>query len=368
MSDNNKPRAPRSFAVPDAEPQKAQAKKNSASKPAKEPAGTARKPRAVSATVKLIEPDHDYFDTGMEADLAPSPPPQPAKRKSRIGGYITALIGFFMSVGIALWVENIITTLFDRYTWMGWVALGAAALLVLLVLIVIIRELRAMAKLRSVAAMRERAADALATKDPVKLKRATADLLDHFRHNPKTATGRASLNEHQHDIMDATDRYAMAERELLAGLDAQARDLVMAAAKRVSVVTAVSPRAIVDISYVLYENIRLIRVMAEHYGGRTSTLGTLSLAKRVVSHLAITGSIAVGDSIIQQLVGHGMAARISSRLGEGVVNGLMTVRVGLSAIDVCRPAPFSALPQPKISEFLNVLTKFSTGTQDKPDA
>lgn len=366
MSDDQKPRAPRSFAVPDDNTDKPAPKKKPSKKADSKPASTARKPRAVSAKVKLVEPEHDYFDSGMQADLAPPPPPEPIVRKSRIGGYIFALIGFFISVGLALWVEGIITTLFDRYTWLGWVTLGAAALLVLLVLILAAREIRAMLKLRSVTAMRDRAAEAVETKDPVKLKRAAHDLLDHFRNDPKTASGRAALAEHQNDIIDPADRYAMAERELLSGLDAEARDLVMAAAKRVSIVTAVSPRAIVDIGYVLYENTRLIRVMAEHYGGRTSTLGTIALAKRVVGHLAVTGSIAIGDSLIQQLVGHGMAARVSSRLGEGVVNGLMTVRVGLSAIDVCRPAPFAALPKPKISEFLNVLTKFSTGKDDQP--
>lgn len=356
MTDDQKPRTPRSFAVPDAQNKKTASTSKSESKPHK----STRKPRSIPAKAKLIEPDHDYFESATETDLAAPPLPAKVNKKSKIISYIIALIGFFISIGIGLWVENIITTLFDRNTWLGWIALGAAGLLALMVFMLIIRELRAAMKLRQVAAMRDKATKALETKNPALLNRASHDLINHFRTNPKTAAGRATIVKYEADIIDAADRYAMTEREILGGLDAEARDLIMAAAKRVSVVTAVSPRAIVDISYVLYENIRLIRVMAEHYGGRTSTLGTITLARRVIGHLAITGSIAIGDSLIQQLVGHGVAARISSRLGEGVINGLMTVRVGLSAVDVCRPAPFSALPRPKVSEFLNVLTKFST--------
>jgi putative membrane protein len=47
--------------------------------------------------------------------------------------------------------------------------------------------------------------------------------------------------------------------------------------------------------------------------------------------------MAAGDSIVQQILGHGVAARLSARLGEGVVNGMLTARVGIAAIEVCRP-------------------------------
>ena len=68
------------------------------------------------------------------------------------------------------------------------------------------------------------------------------------------------------------------------------------------------------------------------------------------AHLAITGGLAVGDSVLQQIVGHGIAARLSARLGEGVLNGLLTARVGLSAMAVCRPTPFIAHEQPGVSD------------------
>jgi putative membrane protein len=35
----------------------------------------------------------------------------------------------------------------------------------------------------------------------------------------------------------------------------------------------------------------------------------------------------------------------------------MTARIGLAAIDVCRPAPFHALEKPKLSNFISMLTK-----------
>ena len=45
------------------------------------------------------------------------------------------------------------------------------------------------------------------------------------------------------------------------------------------------------------------------------------------------------------------------RLGEGVLNGLLTARLGLAAIDVTRPLPFAALPPPKLSDLATDLLR-----------
>src|SRR5262249_59724794 len=101
---------------------------------------------------------------------------------------------------------------------------------------------------------------------------------------------------------------------------AEADILLLAAAERVSIVTAVSPRALVDLAYVLFESGRLIRRLAELYGGRPGTLGFFRLARDVLAHLAVTGSLAAGDSLVQQLVGHGLAARLSAQLRPSLVH------------------------------------------------
>jgi len=64
----------------------------------------------------------------------------------------------------------------------------------------------------------------------------------------------------------------------------------------------------------------------------------------------------VGDGLAQQVLGHGLASRLSARLGEGVINGLMTARIGIAAMDLCRPLPFRALKRPGISDFMSDLT------------
>ena len=54
---------------------------------------------------------------------------------------------------------------------------------------------------------------------------------------------------------------------------------------------------------------------------------------------------------------HGIAAKLSQRLGEGVLNGLLTARLGLAAIDVTRPLPFTALPRPALADLAKDLLR-----------
>ena len=101
----------------------------------------------------------------------------------------------------------------------------------------------------------------------------------------------------------------------------------------------------------------MIRRLAELYGGRPGMLGLVRLVRQIVTHLAVTGGIAAGDSLIQQVLGHGVAAKLSARLGEGVLNGLLTARLGLAAIEVARPLPFAALPKPALSDIAGDLLR-----------
>ena len=151
-------------------------------------------------------------------------------------------------------------------------------------------------------------------------------------------------------IIDGRDLIDVAERALLRPLDEQAQAEIAAAAKRVSLVTAISPRAILDVIFVVAQIIRLVRRIAEIYGGRPGLLGLVKLARSIGAHIAITGGMAVGDSLLQQIVGHGIASRFRPGMGEGVLNGLLTARVGLSALAVCRPAPFAVTKPPGVKD------------------
>lgn len=319
-----------------------------------------RKPRAAKTGIAVVTPaETDIFD---EPDIvAAEPPPALApRRRSLFGRLFFGAFGILVSLAVGLWADRLIRDLFTRTEWLGWLAAGMAGLALLALVVILAREFLAIGRLAEVEKLQRRALDAIVRDDP-KAARSVVDELSAFvAGKPETAAGRRALADLRGEIIDGGNLVRLAETEILGPLDARAKIMILEAAKRVSLVTAVSPRALVDVAYVVFEAGRLIRRLSELYGGRPGTLGFFRLARGVLAHLAVTGSIAVGDGLVQQIVGHGLAARLSARLGEGVVNGMMTARIGIAAMETARPLPFSAVKRPGMSDFLSALTSFAT--------
>ena len=339
-------RAPRSFDV---------------DTPSPKPTAEVRRPRPLDLP-PAFEPAPDEAAQRVEATPADElaalevPPTTRAERRFSFAKLLAAGLALLVTLALGIAVDELIDDLFARADWLGWVAIGLTLLVLFAILGMVVREVTGLWRLGRIGDLRERADNARHA-SPKAARAVVRSLVALTGERPETARGRRRLAELDGDVMDAADLVDLAERNLMGPLDNKARALVLGSAKRVSVVTAVSPRALIDIAFVLAENLRLIRQMADLYGGRPGTLGFLSLAKRVVSHLAVTGSIAVGDGLLQQVVGHGVAARLSQRLGEGVVNGLLTARVGIAAMDVCRPMSFHAITRPGVSDFVADLTR-----------
>ena len=328
-------------------------------KPQQKPVGEpARAPRAIKAEAAVVVPaEVDVFD---EPDAATASPPPPApRRRSKLGAIFFTAIGILVSLAVGIWTDQLIRDLFSRADWLGWLATGVALVAALAFLFIMVREIAGIARLASVEKLRERSVGALTRNDGREARKVVDDLTAFLSSRPETAAGRRAMKALEDDVIDGADLIRIAEAEMLAPLDAQARQLVLDAAKRVSIVTAVSPRALVDLAYVLFEAGRLIRRLAELYGGRPGTLGFVRLLRDVMAHLAVTGAMAAGDEVIHQIVGQGLAARLSAKLGEGVVNGMMTARIGIAAMETVRPLPFTALKRPGMSDFLSALSSFA---------
>ncbi|AWM87636.1 YcjF family protein [Microvirga sp. 17 mud 1-3] len=276
--------------------------------------------------------------------------PMAEKRRAPWLGILLSALSGLLVLALGLGVEKLIVDLYAVAPWLGWVALVLAILATLAFLALIGREVRGIWREQKIERLREAAIDALAVKDHKAAKTVVSELLNLYGSRAGAVQGSARLMNVMDEIIDADDRLAMAERELLAPLDAQAKRAIAGAAKQVSLVTAVSPRAIVDVAFVIFAAVRLLRTLARIYGGRPGLFGFLRLAKAAFNHLAVTGGMAVGDSVLQQVLGLGLAARISAKLGEGVLNGLMTARFGLAALSVCRPLPFIREEAPKIGD------------------
>ncbi|MFZ1468664.1 MAG: TIGR01620 family protein [Paracoccaceae bacterium] len=256
-----------------------------------------------------------------------------------------ALFTFWLSVSAYAFV----TSLLLANPVLGWLAFVLVSLAVLAALALAFREWAAFARLARLDSFRQQSGQALATADVALARRVVANLTRLYAARPDTAWGRARLAERQAEVMDADALVMLAETTLLAPLDARAVAEIEAAAVRVALVTALVPMALADVAAALYSNLRMIRRIAEIYGGRSGSFGSLGLLRRVFAYLIATGAVALADDMIGSVAGGGILSKLSRRFGEGVVNAALTARIGIAAMELCRPLPFAAEKRPGVS-------------------
>ena len=272
-----------------------------------------------------------------------------ARPRSRLARWfwslLVALIGFVASVA----AYDFITGLLARNPTLGWIAFALTGLLLAVLAMIAIREWAAFARLGRLDGLKRDADTALADRDLAAARRVTDRLHRLYANRPDLEWGLKNLTERQADMFDADGLLALAEAEVMAPLDRAAQQRVEAAARQVATVTAIVPLALADIFTALTANLRMIRQIAEIYGGRSGTLGSWRLTRSVLTHLVATGAVAVGDDLIGSIAGGSVLSKLSRRFGEGIVNGALTARVGVAAMEVCRPLAFTTRKRPSVT-------------------
>lgn len=259
-----------------------------------------------------------------------------------------ALFTFLLSVAALRYLGDLLNT----YPLLGWIGIGLMALFCVAALAMAWREYRAWSRFAAIDGINREAGAALASGDLKSAQHVVARLEALYRGRPEMKWGLDGLRDRKGDAYDPETLIAMAETHLLADLDQQARREIEAAARTVAAATALIPLALADVVAALAANLRMIRRMAEIYGGRAGAVGGWRLARTVMTHLVATGAVAAGDDLIHTVAGGGLLAKVSKRFGEGVVNGALTARVGIAAMEVCRPLPFIHQPRPKVGNLI----------------
>lgn len=288
-----------------------------------------------------------------------------AGKPSRVARLFWAVTGALLGAIVSTAAWDFVTAWIVRAPIVGWALAALVAGFVLILLAIALRELAALNRLARVDGLRHSAALALETHDLTGARAVVDRLVTLYRKRPDTDWGRTRLAELRADQMDAAGLIALADDTLLSPLDRAAEREVAAAARQVATVTALVPLALADVVAALTCNLRMIRRVAEIYGGRGGILGSWRLTRAVMTHLVATGAVAVGDDMLEPLLGGSILGKVSRRFGEGLVNGALTARVGVAAIEVCRPLAFQAGKRPKARH----LVKQALGglfTQSKP--
>ena len=272
-----------------------------------------------------------------------------ARQPSALARWFWRLLSALLVFALSVWAYDFVMGLVARNPILGYAALGLTGLFLITCLAIILREWSALARLARLDKIHTAATAARTSGDMAAAQQVPAQIAALYAGRDDLRWGLDRVKARGVEVVDADTLFGIVEADLMAPLDAAATREVEAAARQVATVTALVPIALADVVAALTANLRMIRRIAEIYGGRGGTLGAWRLTRAVLSHLVATGAVAIGDDLIGSVAGGGVLSKISRRFGEGLINGALTARVGVAAMEVSRPLPFGKDRRPSVT-------------------
>ncbi len=319
-----------------------------------------RAPKALPAEVAIREEPEPPAQTPEEEGMRRAE--GGLRRAFRWGRVLIVSVSGLLAMWSATTLYGMVEDLFARSPTLGWATTGLLALAALSAVVIVARELFGLFRLSRITRLHETAEAALAANDEASMKKVLERLHGLYAGRPDMRWRMERLEQHEEALLHPEERLTLAERELLQPLDAEAARIIATSSRQVAVMTALIPMATLDMALVATRNLAMLRRLATLYGGRPGLFGGLKLARMVMTHIALTGSLALTDTLVQNVLGKGLAGRLSARFGEGAVNGILTARVGIATLHLVRPLPFRAAPAPKLADFARGIFERDEGT------
>jgi len=182
----------------------------------------------------------------------------------------------------------------------------------------------------------------------------SAEIADHRNLDAKKLCENISANlpcdlmsEHEQSWQRLTkDEYSDEEllqlysREVLTKVDEKALAEVAKFSTEAVVLVALSPIALVDMMLMFWRNLRMIDKIAGLYGLRIGYWSRIKLIKQVFVNMAYAGASELVVDLGADLVGAELLGKLSARMAQGLGAGMLTSRLGIQTIKLCRPIPF----------------------------
>jgi putative membrane protein len=270
--------------------------------------------------------------------------------RSRVGRWLAGALGALLLVALGFDTADLLARAFSVSIALGAVVALAAAIAAGAAVTLLVKELRSLRRLRHIEALRGEAARLGDEAGIGQADRFAGQLGRLYEGRADLAPDLARLKDLVSDAHDDGEVVRLIDREVLAGIDRRAYQMVLRASRDTAVATALSPAALLDVVVVLWRNLKLVREVAGLYGARPGYLGSLRLLRRMLANIAVAGVTETAHHVAVEALGGSLVAAVSTRIGQGVINGLLTARVGLTAMHLCRPVPFGPHNRPSLAK------------------
>jgi putative membrane protein len=310
----------------------------------------ARPVERLRADDPAVMPEADITDAPhvAEGDAADELLAQSIATKPR-RAWLWRLLVAGLGLGIAAfaaWLVNQAIAAAGDGSVIGLMSAGAMSLVALALGGLILAEIIGLARLRGRGALRGEIDGALESGASPALQRALANLAEAHGRRPELAWVLAQYRESVADMPDAGDRLVVYERTVLGPLDEACLGEIARVVRRTAVLTTLSPNPVLDAGLVLWLSLSVIRAVARVQGLRPGLLASGALVRRTATAMVAAGAMEVLHDVASDAVAGGLVRKVAGRVGHGAVNGFLTARLGVAALEATRPMPYRARNKP----------------------
>jgi putative membrane protein len=111
------------------------------------------------------------------------------------------------------------------------------------------------------------------------------------------------------------------------------------------VLVSLSPVAIIDMLVILWRNLRMINKVALLYGIKLGYWSRIKLIRQVFVNMVYAGASELIADFGTDMIGADLLGKLSGRLAQGLGAGMLTARLGVKTMQLCRPIPFEDKPK-----------------------
>ena len=170
------------------------------------------------------------------------------------------------------------------------------------------------------------------------------NLLAQMKTTPQLEQRQTAWQSQINEYLNAEQVMTLFSETVLSPLDKQAQKLIAKHARDNAVIVALSPVAIADVLMVAWRNFALINKITRIYGMELGYFSRLHLFKMVIKNMVFTGT----TELVAGMLSHNVLRRLFGQAIQGLGVGILTARLGIKAMEFCRPITFKNEEKPNL--------------------
>jgi len=169
-------------------------------------------------------------------------------------------------------------------------------------------------------------------------KKVSLAILSHYKLHQNEAIQKKALELYrQVESNSLHSPFMSIKTEIIKPLDKEALSIVYSSAKEVSLFTAFAPGSALDSFAVIFSSMKLMKKVFHTYGYRTNLFTSLFILRKIVENASIAALVEYADDSVNDLLGNTLVSKLSTKVAQGVGNGVLMLRIGNILIQSARP-------------------------------